>query len=123
MMDSDVRIDQVYLAAGYTDLRLGIDGLAALVEYQYGMNPRSNTLFLFCGRRADRIKGLLWQPDGFLLLYKRLDDGRFRWPRSKNEFLELSRQQLRWLLEGLSIDMKSTVKRRDKSPEYTIDKV
>lgn len=112
MIARDIRIDRVFLAAGYTDLRLGIDGLSALVQYQYQMNPRTNTLFLFCGRRADRIKGLLWQSDGFLLLYKRLDDGRFRWPRNKNEFRELSSQQLRWLLEGLSIDAKATVKRR-----------
>ncbi|OLU37194.1 IS66 family insertion sequence element accessory protein TnpB, partial [Ileibacterium valens] len=69
-------------------------------------------LFLFCGRRADRIKGLLWQQDGFLLLYKRLDDGHFRWPRDKNEVRELSSQQLRWLLEGLFPEQKTTVKRR-----------
>ncbi|OLU37357.1 hypothetical protein BM735_10590, partial [Erysipelotrichaceae bacterium NYU-BL-F16] len=79
-------------------------------------------LFLFCGRRADRIKGLLWQQDGFLLLYKRLDDGHFRWPRDKNEVRELSPQQLRWLLEGLSPEQKTTVKRRYNSAENALNK-
>jgi len=104
--------DRIYLVAGYTDMRLGIDGLSSLVQYRFSMDSRSSCLFLFCGRRADRIKGLLWQQDGFLLLYKRLDDGHFRWPRDKNEVRELSPQQLRWLLEGLSPEQKTTVKRR-----------
>lgn len=105
-------VDKVYMAAGYTDLRLGIDGLAALIQFNFELNPRQDILFLFCGRRADRIKGLLWQGDGFLLLYKRLDNGRFKWPRSKNELEELNEQQLKWLLEGLSINEKTSIKRR-----------
>lgn len=104
--------DHIYLVAGYTDMRLGIDGLASLIQFQFNMDSRSSCLFLFCGRRADRIKGLLWQKDGFLLLYKRMDDGRFRWPRDKNEARELSPQQLRWLLEGLSTEQKTTVRKR-----------
>ena len=61
---------EVYIALGYTDLRRGIDGLAAVVQESFALDPFTNTLFLFCGRRKDRIKGLLWEGDGFLLLYK-----------------------------------------------------
>lgn len=106
----NLSVDKVYLAAGYTDMRLGIDGLITLVEFVHQINPLQNVLFLFCGRRADRIKGLLWQGDGWLLLYKRLNDGKFRWPRDKNEVRELNEQQLRWLLEGLSITQKSSIR-------------
>ena len=75
----------VYLVTGYTDLRQGIDGLAAVIQGKFTLNPYSRALFLFCGRRRDRIKGLVWEGDGFLLLYKRLDNGAFQWPRNEME--------------------------------------
>ena len=96
--------DHVYIACGYTDLRRGIDGLASLVQQQFQLDPFSNTLFLFCGRRRDRIKGLYWERNGFILLYKRLESGSFQWPRNGAEALELSEQQYRWLMEGLEIE-------------------
>ena len=95
---------EVYIALGYTDLRRGIDGLAAVVQENFALDPFTNTLFLFCGRRKDRIKGLLWEGDGFLLLYKRLEAGSFQWPRTGEEARQLTPQQYRWLMEGLSID-------------------
>ena len=96
--------DHVYIACGYTDLRRGIDGLASLVEQQFQLDPFSNTLFLFCGRRRDRIKGLYWEGNSFILLYKRLESGSFQWPRNGAEAQELSAQQYRWLMEGLSVE-------------------
>ena len=93
-----------YIALGYTDLRRGIDGLAAIVQESFALDPFTNTLFLFCGRRKDRIKGLLWEGNGFLLLYKRLETGSFQWPRTGEEARQLTPQQYRWLMEGLSID-------------------
>ena len=95
---------EVYIALGYTDLRRGIDGLAAVVQGSFALDPFTNTLFLFCGRRKDRIKGLLWEGNGFLLLYKRLETGSFQWPRTGEEARQLTPQQYRWLMEGLSID-------------------
>ena len=95
---------EVYIALGYTDLRRGIDGLAAIVQESFELDPFTNTLFLFCGRRKDRIKGLLWEGNGFLLLYKRLETGSFQWPRTGEEARQLTPQQYRWLMEGLSID-------------------
>ena len=96
--------DQVYIACGYTDLRKGIDGLAHLVQQQFELDPFTNTLFLFCGRRRDRIKGLYWEKDGFILLYKRLEQGAYQWPRSESEVKTLTPQQYRWLMEGLQIE-------------------
>ena len=95
---------EVYIALGYTDLRRGIDGLAAVVQESFALDPFTNTLFLFCGRRKGRIKGLLWEGNGFLLLYKRLEAGSFQWPRTGEEARQLTPQQYRWLMEGLSID-------------------
>lgn len=104
-MLSDFRgADRVYIACGYTDLRRGIDGLAELVRQQFRLDPFSNTLFLFCGRKRDRIKALYWEGNGFLLLYKRLERGVYQWPRSESEARELTPQQYRWLMEGLKVD-------------------
>ena len=96
---------KVYIAAGRTDLRRGIDGLARIIRFQFKLDPYDkNTLFLFCGKRPDRIKGLLWEGDGFLLLYKRLENGSFQWPRTKDEVRILTPQQYRWLMEGLKTE-------------------
>lgn len=94
----------IYIACGYTDLRRGIDGLAGIVQKAFGLDPFADSLFLFCGRRRDRIKALYWEGDGFVLLYKRLEDGNFQWPRSEEEARELTPQQYRWLMEGLKVD-------------------
>ena len=85
MLNDFTGADQVYIACGCTDLRKGIDGLARLVQQQFELDPFTNTLFLFCGRRRDRIKGLYWEKDGFILLYKRLEQGAYQWPRSESK--------------------------------------
>ena len=71
--DADVSgLKKVYLAIGFTDLRRGIDGLATIIRFQFKLDPYDkNILFLFCGRRCDRIKVLLWEGDEFLLMYKK----------------------------------------------------
>lgn len=94
----------MFLATGFTDLRREIDGLAAIVQQQFELDPFTNTLFLFCGRRWGRIKALYWEGDGFVLLYKRLESGSFQWPRKESEARVLAPQQYRWLMEGLSVD-------------------
>jgi len=96
--------EKVYIACGYTDLRRGIDGLATLVQQQFMLDPFTNTLFLFCGRRRDRIKALYWEGNGFVLLYKRLESGSFQWPRKESEAKALTAQQYRWLMEGLKTE-------------------
>lgn len=101
---------KVYLATGYTDLRRGMEGLAGIIRFQFHLDPYDkNTLFLFCGRRPNRIKGLLWEGDGFLLLYKRLDSGAFRWPRSAEEAIEITPDQYRMLMQGLEVIAKKPI--------------
>ena len=102
---------KVYIACGYTDLRLGIDGLSNIVQNTFQLNAFSEALFLFCGRRRDRIKGLLWEGDGFLLVYKRLEEGSFKWPRNEAEAKQLTEQQYRWLMEGLQIDQPNALRK------------
>lgn len=98
------------LSTGYTDLRRRIDGLAAIIRFQFHLEPYDkNTLFLFCGRRSDRIKALLWEGDGFLLMYKRLDNGAFNWPRSADEAIEISEGQYRMLMQGLEVIAKRPI--------------
>lgn len=109
---------QVYLVTGYTDLRQEIDGLAGLVEGKLSLDPYSKALFLFCGRKRDRLKGLLWEGDGFLLLYKRLDNGSFQWPRNETEARLLTGQEVRWLLEGLAIEQPKAIKPGKKGSLY-----
>ena len=87
MLNDATGFRHIYLACGYTDLRRGIDGLVSTVKCSFHLNPsEEGSIFLFCGRRADRIKALVYEGDGFLLLYKRLADGRFQWPRSITKF-------------------------------------
>ena len=101
---------QVYVVTGYTDLRKSIDGLAAIVQGQLEVDVFGKGVFLFCGRRCDRIKGLVWEGDGFLLLYKRLDNGKFQWPRNETEAKLLTEQQTRRLLEGLKIEQPQAIR-------------
>ncbi|MBQ1240402.1 MAG: IS66 family insertion sequence element accessory protein TnpB [Lachnospiraceae bacterium] len=104
-MLKEANFESVYIACGYTDLRYGIDGLAATVKEKFELNPFSpHTIFLFCGRKRDRIKALVWEGDGFLLLYKRLEAGSFKWPRKESELKDLSYEQFSRLLQGFTID-------------------
>ena len=109
-MLKDFQPTKVFIACGYTDLRRGIDGLASIVHSQFNLDPYTNTLFLFCGRKRDRIKALYWEGDGFLMLYKRLEESVFQWPRNNKEMKQLTPQQFRWLMEGLSIEQKKVIK-------------
>ena len=80
---------RIYLATGYTDLRRGMEGLASIIKFNFQLDPyQKDILFLFCGRRTDRIKGLVWEGDGFLLLYKRL---------------EITPEQYQYLMQGLEV--------------------
>ena len=73
MLGDITAADEIYIVTGRTDMRKSIDGLCAIVEDQLHMDPKRSALYLFCGKRCDRIKALLWESDGFVLLYKRMD--------------------------------------------------
>ena len=120
-MIGDITVaDEIYIVCGYTDMRKSIDGLCAIVEDKLHMDPRRSALFLFCGRRCDRIKALIWEGDGYVLLYKRLDveNGRYRWPRDKSEARNLTWQQFDWLMSGIDIEQPTAIRiKRPRQPE------
>jgi len=92
---------RIWIACGLTDLRNGFDGLAALVQTQLAEDPFSGQLFVFRGRRGDRLKVLWWDGDGLCLYCKRLERGRFVWPRAESGSVHLTGAQLSMLLEGI----------------------
>ena len=110
-MLKNIFIENIYIVCGHTDMRKSIDGLAAIIGQQFKLDLFSDSLFLFCGRRRDRLKALLWEGDGFVLLYKRLEDGHFNWPRNEQEVRNLTREQFVWLMQGLSIDQPKVIKK------------
>ena len=109
-MLKDLSAANIFIVCGHTDMRKSIDGLVAIVQ-QHKLDLFSDSLFLFCGRRRDRLKALLWEGDGFLLFYKRLESGRFNWPRNEQEVRNLTREQFVWLMQGLSIDQPKAIKK------------
>ena len=111
MLGDIKKAERIYLATGYTDMRKAIDGLAAIVQQNFKLDPFGNSLFLFCGRKSNRLKALYWEGDGFVRLYKRLENSRFQCPRNQDEVLMISEQEFRWLLEGLAIDQPKAVQK------------
>ena len=97
-------VAKIYIITGRTDMRRSIDGLMAIIRDTYEMDPYGNALFLFCGRKKNTLKALHFDKDGFVLYLKRLDNGRFKWPKDASEVRSLSRQEFRWLMEGLSME-------------------
>jgi len=95
---------QVYLACGPTDLRKSIDGLAAIIQMRFKLDPFSNCLFIFCNKNRDKVKILNWEYTGFWLYYKRLERGQFKWPSNETQVKSINERELRWLLDGLSIE-------------------
>jgi transposase len=103
-MLNNTNIDKVYLACGRTDLRKSIDGLAVIVKEVFELDPFSNCLFVFCNKNRDKLKILQWENNGFWLYYRRLERGKFQWPKDCSSTLAVTQRQLRWLLDGLSIN-------------------
>lgn len=103
-----ISVDRVYLARGSTDLRKSIDGLAILVKEGFNLDPFSPNLFVFCNRGRDKLKILYWDQNGFWLFYRRLERGKFQWPSDSQSLtpLKITRRQLNWLLDGLSLEQK-----------------
>ncbi len=94
---------QVYLYPDPVDMRKSIDGLSALVEAEMDLSPFAEVLFVFCNRGRDKIKILLWERNGFIVWYKRLEKQRFHWSRSSEGIIELDGLMLNSLLDGLDI--------------------
>jgi len=117
-MLSEIGVEQVYLACGPTDLRKSIDGLSAMVQQTFSLDPFAPVLFVFCNRQRDKLKILFWEHNGFWLIYRRLERGRFAWPKtSEGLTCAISRRQLQWLLSGLSLEQ------RKAHPAVTASKI
>jgi transposase len=94
----------VYLHRDPVDFRKSIDGLGAIVQEELKLDVFSPNLFVFCCARRKRLKILYWDKTGFALWYKRLEADRFPWPRSEHPgVVELTHEQLGWLLDGIDI--------------------
>ena len=93
---------QIYLVCGHVDMRKSIDGLAMVVKLQLEKDPMGEVVFVFCNRNRDRIKILEWDHDGFQVLFKRLESGRYNWPVKTQEekVMELSTAEMELMLGG-----------------------
>lgn len=107
---------RVWIAAGVTDMRKGMDGLAALVQTALGERPFSGDVFVFRGKRGDLVKLLWWSGDGMNLYAKRLERGRFVWPQASSGSVHVTSAQLSMLLEG--IDWRRPV--RTQAPQLAV---
>lgn len=106
-MLNEIGYDKVYLAAEFVDMRKSIDGLAAIVQECFMLDPFSSSIFVFCNKKCDRIKILRWEHNGFWLYFRRLEKGRFKWPKvNSSGTIVIGVRELNWLLSGLSIEQK-----------------
>jgi len=102
---------RIWLASQATDLRKSFDSLAELVRQQLASDPLSGQLFVFRNKRADRVKLLYWDEDGFVIVYKRLEAGTFRFPRVETASVEIRAADLQMLLDGIDL---ASVKRQKR---------
>ena len=112
---------RIYMASEPVDLRRGFDGLSAATRHIIRANPLSGHLFVFVNRRSNRLKVLLWQPSGFLLLYKRLEHGTFKRPRAPSlghRHIEMDSAELALMIEG--IDLRDARRRARWIPQNAV---
>ena len=95
MVLAEIDVDNIYVVCGYTDMRKSITGLTAIIVQQFQMRPNDRCIFLFCGKKADRMKALMWE------------GVRYQWPRNAQEVKALTQPQYQRLLEGLEIERKT----------------
>jgi transposase len=98
-------IPAIYLYRDAVDFRKQAHGLAVLVEQELGHNPFSGTLYAFTNRQRNKIKCLFWEDNGFVLYYKALAEEKFKWPKASDELVQLTGEQMNWLLDGYDISL------------------
>ena len=112
-------VAKIFIITGRTDMRKSFDGLMAIIRDTYKLDPYANALYLFCGRDSRKLKALHYDKDGFVLNQKRLDEnGRFQWPRNASEARLLTRQEFRWLMEGLAIDQPKVIRPSKEKKDF-----
>lgn len=101
----NLKPDKIYISSANVDMRKSIDGLSAIVQQKFDLNPFENAMFVFHNRHCDKVKILYWDSNGFCLLYKRIEQGKFRFPRQiTDEKYIVTEHELLWLLNGLHIE-------------------
>ena len=96
---------EIYISSANADMRKGLDGFASIVEQQFKLDPMSSAMFVFHNRHCDKIKILYWDGDGYCLLYKRIEHGKFHFPKQlTGDIFCVSREELDWLMHGLSVE-------------------
>jgi len=93
----------VYLSVKPVDMRKSFDGLSVYVQSFLKMNPLRDGVFIFRNKSGDKVKLMYWQRNGLVIIYKRLEQGRFKWPKAHDEALLLTRQELELLLDGIDL--------------------
>jgi len=109
----------IYVRQGPIDMRKAIDGLTALILDEFGLSPQSGHIFIFYNRKKDKVKLIYWDRNGFVMYYKRLDRGRFKFSISwENGVLEITADQLQWLLSGLDFQLMHEFNENDYTHYY-----
>ena len=112
-------VSKIFIITGRTDMRKSFDGLMAIIRDTYELDPYANAVYLFCGRDSRKLKALHFDKDGFVLLQKSLTgDCSYQWPRDESEARKLTKQQFRWLMEGLSIDQPKAIKGTGRKKDF-----
>lgn len=104
-----IKIDaetKIYLACGATDMRKSINGLCQIVESTFKLSPYENVCFVFCNKSRNQIKILVWEQNGFWILLKRLEQGRFKWASAETDTLTLDLRELRLLIDAPGVEQK-----------------
>lgn len=103
---------KIYISSANVDMRKSIDGLSAIVQCNFKLDPMSEAMFVFHNRHCDKIKILYWDSEGFCLLYKRMEKEKFRFPKHIGESVyTVAPEELRWLTHGLRVE---EIKRYEK---------
>ena len=103
-MNMFTEVPEVFLYRDFVDFRKSINGLSLIVEQQMQLSPLNGSVYVFCNKGRDKLKVLYWDKTGFALWYKRLEKDKFKWPtKLSGQSLNLSEQQLHWLLNGFDV--------------------
>jgi len=105
---------KLYVATKPVDFRKGMDGLAAIVQGEFDLDPFSGAIFIFRSKRADRMKLIVWDGTGLVLIYKRIEGKGFEWPQMRDGVISISKAQFEALFEGL--DWRRVTSRRINRP-------
>lgn len=92
---------RVYIKPGHTDMRKSFNGLTGIIQNEFGLEPYSKSLFVFCNRKSNLLKIIYWDRNGFCIWQKRLEQDRFPWPEDEKSVIEISQEELNWILNGI----------------------